>query len=265
MKERADIVLVKRGFVNSVDMAKRLIMEGVVYIDNFRVDTAGEKIKVESNIIVKKNLSGYVSRGGFKLEKAMELYPIVLENKICMDIGSSTGGFTDCMLQNGSSKVYAVDVGYGQLDWKLRSDPRVVVMERTNIRYVDKESLGEDIDFISIDVSFISLDLVLPKAFELLGKEGELIALIKPQFEVEKEKVGPKGIITDALVHVDSIEKVYDLSKKLNFGVLGLTYSPIKGATGNIEFLIYLKKNSEDLIEREDIVYTVEKAHLDLA
>ncbi len=264
MKKRADVVLFEKGLVDSREKAKRVIMEGVVYIGTERIDKPGQKIDEDAEILVKKDPIKYVSRGGLKLEKAIGLYGIELQDKTCMDIGSSTGGFTDCMLQNGAKKVYAVDVGYNQLDYRLRMDDRVVVMERTNIRNVVPEDIGETIHFISIDVSFISLELVLPVAKTLLKEEGELVALIKPQFEAGRDKVGKKGIVRDRKVHREVVEKVVELARGLEMGVRGLSFSPITGATGNIEYLIYLKNNGEDRIEEEDIKAMIDDSHLSL-
>lgn len=261
MKNRADIILYEKGLVESKEKAMRLIMEGVVYVGDIRIDKAGETININSDIQIRKNPNIYVSRGGLKLEKAIERFKLILQDKVSMDIGSSTGGFTDCMLRNKATKVFAVDVGYGQLDWKLRSNPRVVVMERTNIRYVTKEQIGEPIDFISIDVSFISLELVLPVAKDLTSENGEIVALIKPQFEVEKGKVGKKGVVRDKDIHFQVIKDIRDYSMKIGLDPIGLTYSPITGATGNIEFLIYLKKNSTSKLEDDIIMETIEEAH----
>lgn len=261
MKKRADVVLFEKGLVDSREKGKRVIMEGVVYIGSERIDKPGQRVDDESELIIKKNPIKYVSRGGLKLEKAIEEFAIEIKDKVCMDIGSSTGGFTDCMLKNGARKVFAVDVGYGQLDWKLRNDDRVIVMERTNIRNVRKEDIGEDIDFISIDVSFISLKLVLPVAKILLAQEGEISALIKPQFEAGREKVGKKGVIRDKTVHIEVVKKIVDFCKSLELGISGLSYSPITGASGNIEFLIYLNNRNKDDIDLNNINEIVNKAH----
>ncbi|MBU5426655.1 TlyA family RNA methyltransferase [Tissierella pigra] len=261
MKKRADIILYEKGLVDSREKGKRVIMEGSVFVGNQRIDKPGEKIDENTEITIKENPNIYVSRGGLKLEKAIELFDLNLENKVCMDIGASTGGFTDCMLKSGASKSFAVDVGYGQLDWKLRNDSRVIVMERTNIRNVTKEDIKEEIDFISIDVSFISLRLVLPVAKSLLSENGEIIALIKPQFEAGRDKVGKKGIIRDKDIHFEVIKTVAEFSNELGLGVSCLTYSPITGATGNIEFLIYLKNNINDAIKEELIAKVIEEAH----
>lgn len=261
MKKRADVVLFEKGLVDSREKGKRVIMEGVVYIGTERIDKPGQKIDEEADIIIKKNPIKYVSRGGLKLEKSIEEFKLEIKDKICMDIGASTGGFTDCMLKNGAKKVYAVDVGYGQLDWKLRNDPRVIVMERTNIRNVEKDQIGEDMDFISIDVSFISLKLVLPVAKMLLSKDGEISALIKPQFEAGREKVGKKGVIKDKAVHIEVVENIVDFCKGLELGISGLSFSPITGATGNIEFLIYLNNKNEDTIDIDNIEEIINIAH----
>lgn len=261
MKKRADVVLFEKGLVDSREKGKRVIMEGIVFLGTERIDKPGQKIDEEATLTVKKNPIKYVSRGGLKLEKSIEAFELSIEDKICMDIGSSTGGFTDCMLKNGAKKVYAVDVGYGQLDWRLRNDPRVVVMERTNIRNVTTEDIGEQIDFISIDVSFISLELVLPVAKSLLKTNGEISALIKPQFEAGRDKVGKKGIIKDKDIHLEVIKKIVNFSRKLGLGVSNLSYSPITGATGNIEFLIYLKNSCEELINEDNIFKIINQAH----
>ena len=238
-KERLDILLVDRGIITSRERAKTSIMAGKVFVDGRRVDKAGEKVPVTANIEYKGEKLPYVSRGGLKLEKAMKNFPITLEGKVCMDIGASTGGFTDCMLQNGASKVFSIDVGYGQFAWKLRTDERVVCMERTNIRYVKPEDLGELVDFASIDVSFISLKKIMPATIELLKDKGEVVALIKPQFEAGKEKVGKKGVVRDIEVHKEVVFGIIDYLIEHNLNVLGVSYSPIKGPEGNIEFLVY--------------------------
>lgn len=260
-KKRADIVLFEKGLAKSRERAKRLIMEGIVYIGTLRVDKPGERIDEDSEIYIKGDTLAYASRGGLKLEKAIEEFKIDLKEIIAMDIGASTGGFTDCMLQNGAEKVYAVDVGYGQLDWKLRNDPRVVVMERTNIRNVVSEDIEDILDFISIDVSFISLKLVLPVAKTLLREDGEVVALVKPQFEAGKDRVGKKGIIRDKEVHVDVLNSIFKFSKEIGFGVRDIVFSPVTGAKGNIEFLIHLKNNEESLIDEDFIATIVEDAH----
>lgn len=243
LKERADLVLYNSGLADSREKAKRIIMEGSVYLDEVRIDKPGEKIPKDSKLTIRDNPIKYVSRGGLKLEKAIENFNINLQGLIAMDIGASTGGFTDCMLQNGASKVYALDVGYGQLDWKLRNDDRVVVMERTNIRDVEKNDIEDDLDFISIDVSFISLELVLPVAKELLKEEGSIVALIKPQFEAGRDEVGPKGVIRDKKIHLKVLKKIVDLCEELDLSLVDLTYSPITGAKGNIEFICKIVQN----------------------
>lgn len=243
-KKRLDVILFEKGLAQSRERAKSLIMSGVVFVDNERIDKAGAIVFEDAKIEIRGNTLNYVSRGGLKLEKAMQLFPINLENKVCMDIGASTGGFTDCMLQNGAVKVFAVDVGYGQLAWKLRCDERVVNLERTNVRYLTPEQVGQAIDFISIDVSFISLKLVLPVAKSFLQENGELVCLIKPQFEAGRENVGKKGVVRDKQVHTDVVNSIVSFALELGFDVKGLTFSPVKGPEGNIEYLLYLKKGS---------------------
>ena len=240
MKERLDVLLVKRGFYQSRERAKASIMAGIVYVDGQKSDKAGNQVDENAEIFVKENLCPYVSRGGLKLEKSMRLWPIRLEDAVCMDIGASTGGFTDCMLQNGARKVYAVDVGYGQLDYKLRIDPRVVNMEKCNIRYLDFSLIEEPIDFISIDVSFISLKIVLPAIQKLLKPTGQVLCLIKPQFEAGKENVGKKGVVRDPAVHAQVLRDFTALAASLNLTIRNLTFSPVKGPEGNIEFLAHL-------------------------
>lgn len=246
MKERLDVLLVNRRLADSREKAKAIIMSGVVYVDGQKEDKAGTSFDIYSNIEIKGSTMKYVSRGGLKLEKAMEVFPVILENKICMDVGSSTGGFTDCMLQNGAVRVYAIDVGHGQLAWKLRNDDRVVVMEKTNIRYVTPEQLEDSIDFSSIDVSFISLTKVLMPVKNLLSENGEVVCLIKPQFEAGREKVGKKGVVRELSVHEEVLEMVLNYAVSIGFDVLGLDYSPIKGPEGNIEYLAHLKKTSKE-------------------
>ena len=245
-KQRIDVLLVEKGFFTSRERAKASIMAGVVYVDNQKVDKAGEEVKVDSIIEVRENICPYVSRGGLKLEKAVNEFGLELSGKVCMDMGASTGGFTDCMLKNGAVKVYAVDVGYGQLDWKLRNDERVVCMERTNVRYLTENEIPDKLDFVSIDVSFISLTKVLPVAYNLTKETGEVVCLIKPQFEAQREQVGKKGVVRDSNVHEQVIEKVIDFSTELGFKVKNLNFSPIKGPEGNIEFLLYLSKTEEN-------------------
>lgn len=242
-KERLDTLLAETGYASSREKARSIIMAGLVYVDNQKVDKPGTKIKVSANIEVKGNPIPYVSRGGLKLEKALKEFNIDMAGLTTIDIGASTGGFTDCMLQNGAVKVFAIDVGYGQLAWSLRSDSRVVCMERTNIRGVTPEMLGELADFATMDVSFISITKVLPVAKQLLKEQGRLVCLIKPQFEAGREKVGKKGVVRDKNVHKEVIETILNFCmNKLEFGILGLTYSPIKGPEGNIEYLVYLDK-----------------------
>ena len=265
-KERLDILLVEKGILSSRDKAKASIMAGEIFVDGFRVDKAGEKVSVNANIEFKGKTLQYVSRGGLKLEKAMKSFPITLNDKVCMDIGASTGGFTDCMLQNGASKVFAVDVGYGQFAWKLRVDERVVCMERTNIRYVTPDDIGELLDFASIDVSFISLKKIMPATKELLKDNGEVVALIKPQFEAGREKVGKKGVVRDIEVHKEVVYGIVDYLISENLNVLGLGYSPIKGPEGNIEYLVYFTKDMERESDftREEVETVVEASHKEI-
>lgn len=265
-KIRLDVYLTEKGLTTSRERAKALIMAGQVYIKNQKCDKAGTMLdENETEVEVRGEQLKYVSRGGLKLEKAMQEFPITLLGKVTMDIGASTGGFTDCMLQNGAKKVYAVDVGYGQFAWKLRSDERVVNMERTNIRYVTPDDIGEPIDFASIDVSFISLKLVLPAAYNLLSPDGEIVALIKPQFEAGKGQVGKKGVVRDKNIHFDVIRGVLDFATDNGFKLLGLSFSPIKGPEGNIEYLAYIKKSDEtERITDEEILAIVEKSHENL-
>lgn len=260
-KIRLDSYLADNNLAPSREKAKALIMAGVVYVDNQKEDKAGTFITETQNVEVRGGELRYVSRGGLKLEKAISSFSVELSDRVCMDIGASTGGFTDCMLQNGARKVFSVDVGYGQLAWKLRCDERVVNMERTNIRYVTKENIDEELDFASIDVAFISLRLVLPVAYNLLRNDGEVVALIKPQFEAGKEKVGKKGVVKDIAVHKEVVLGIYDFALENGFGVSGLDFSPIKGPEGNIEYLIYLKKNGENAVKRDKIDQIVTLSH----
>lgn len=261
-KQRLDILMVEKGLAESREKAKALIMAGQVYVDNQKCDKAGMSVDSSKTPEVRGETLKYVSRGGLKLEKAMQSFPITLDGKTTMDIGASTGGFTDCMLQNGAKHVFSVDVGYGQLAWKLRNDERVTNMERTNIRYVTPEDIGHPIDFASIDVSFISLKLVLPVAYNLLAESGELVALIKPQFEAGREQVGKKGVVRDINVHYSVVEAVLDFARSIDFHVAGLSFSPIKGPEGNIEYLAYLTKQpAEDIFTREYIKNVVDKSH----
>ena len=265
MKQRLDVYLVENGLVSGRDLAKSLIMEGKVYVNNQKADKAGDQIGEKDKVEVRGETLKYVSRGGLKLEKAMASFPISLAGSVAMDIGASTGGFTDCMLQNGAVKVFSVDVGYGQLAWKLRTDERVVNMERTNIRYVTTDDIGEQLDFASIDVSFISLRLVLPVACQLLKDGGELVALIKPQIEAGREKVGKKGVVRDPAVHREVIETVTKFAQENGFDVLGLEFSPIRGPEGNIEYLMYARKdnNSQKKDLTEEIASLVAKSHIE--
>ena len=262
-KERLDVLLVSRGLAESREKAKAIIMSGNVYVDGQKEDKAGSNFPAEAVIEVRGNTLKYVSRGGLKLEKAMENFDVTLAGKICMDVGSSTGGFTDCMLQNGAVKVYAVDVGHGQLAWKLRNDERVVCMEKTNIRYVTPEDVADKINFSSIDVSFISLTKVLGPVKELLADDGQIVCLIKPQFEAGREKVGKHGVVRDSAVHLEVIEKVIDFAISIGFEVLNLGFSPVKGPEGNIEYLLHLQKHTEG--SYPDVPFeaaqVVEKAH----
>jgi len=260
MKDRLDVLLVKRGLAESREKAKAVIMSGIVYVDGQKEDKAGQTFADTANIEVRGSTLKYVSRGGLKLEKSMECFDVSVKDKVCMDIGASSGGFTDCMLQNGAKKVYAVDVGHGQLAWKLRNDTRVVVMEKTNIRYVKPEDIGESIDFASIDVSFISLSKVLPAAYNLLGERGEIVALIKPQFEAGREKVGKKGVVREKSTHIEVIQNCFAYAKENGFFVRELEFSPVKGPEGNIEYLYHLVK-SGDVDSDIDIEAVVNTAH----
>ena len=264
-KERIDTLLVQKGFFDSREKAKRSVMAGIVFVDNQKVDKPGTSVSRDAFISVRGNPIPYVSRGGLKLEEAIDKFNITLDNKICLDIGASTGGFTDCMLQNGARKVYSIDVGYGQLDWNLRQDPRVVVMERTNIRYVTPDDIGEAADFASIDVSFISLRLVLPVSKQLLKKNGEIVALIKPQFEAGKENVGKGGVIRDIEVHKNVVSDIITFAAGIKLQAVDFTYSPIRGPKGNIEYLLYMKNtdifNNESL-SMEYIDDIINQSHL---
>lgn len=264
MKERLDVLLVNRGFAESREKAKAIIMSGIVFVDNEREDKPGTFFKDIVNIEVRGKTLKYVSRGGLKLEKAMDVFGVKLDGKVCMDVGASTGGFTDCMLQNGAVKVYSVDVGHGQLAWKLVQDERVICMDKTNIRYVTPEDIDDKISFASIDVSFISLTKVLQPVKELLTEEGQIVCLIKPQFEAGRENVGKKGVVRDKKVHIDVIEKVAEYAKTIGFGIVNLSYSPVKGPEGNIEYLLYLKKlieNQEFDSDYINIKQVVEESH----
>lgn len=254
MKERLDVLLVQRGMAASREKAKAMIMAGEILVDGEREDKAGSMFPDTVTITQKGRPLPYVSRGGLKLEKAMTHFGLDLTGKICMDVGASTGGFTDCMLQNGAVKVYAVDVGHGQLDWKLRNDERVVCMERTNIRYVTPEDIQEPVQFVSIDVSFISLTKVLLPVRNLMEEGAEMTALIKPQFEAGREKVGKKGVVRDPAIHLEVIQTVISYAKSISFGVRHLEFSPIKGPEGNIEYLVQLVKLPEGTVEEKMLV-----------
>ena len=266
IKERLDVLLVKKGIFESRERAQASIMAGEIFIDNIRVDKCGEKVKVAANIEFRGEKMPYVSRGGYKLEKAIKTFNIELSDYVCFDIGASTGGFTDCMLQNGAKKVFAIDVGYGQFAWKLRTDNRVVCMERTNVRYVKPEDIGEYGDFASIDVSFISLKKVVPTVLYLLNENGEIVALIKPQFEAGREKVGKRGVVRNPEVHKEVIKNIIDFLKDINAVIIGIDYSPIKGPEGNIEYLVYFSKAQQALshFTEDDIALIVNKAHSQL-
>ena len=265
-KERLDVLLVEKGICTSRERAKTSIMAGLVYVDGQKVDKVGEKVSVEADIVYKGEKMPYVSRGGFKLEKAMKEFNIDLTDTVCMDIGASTGGFTDCMLQNNAKKVFSVDVGYGQFAWKLRTDERVVCMERTNIRYVTPEDIGVPLDFASIDVSFISLKTIMSAVKNLLGDKGEVVALIKPQFEAGREKVGKKGVVRDIEVHLEVVNKIVTFLIENEFNILGLSFSPIKGPEGNREYLVYFTKDKEKegSFEMSQIDEVVKESHSQL-
>ena len=263
MKKRLDTALVERNLVSGRDKAKALIMAGQVYVNGQKSDKAGEEVRDTDRIEVRGETLRYVSRGGLKLEKAIPAFAISLADKICCDFGASTGGFTDCMLQNGAKKVYAFDVGYGQLAWSLRSDPRVVNYERTNIRYLTGDEVKEPIDFISVDVSFISLTLILPVAYRLLQEGGNVVCLIKPQFEAGRDKVGKKGVVRDPAVHLEVIRKIVLHASQLGFSVKDISFSPVKGPEGNIEYLLFLEKSPEPvcLVQEEKEAAVVAEAH----
>lgn len=262
MKDRLDVILTRRQIFASREKAKASVMAGLIYVDGQRIDKPGTQINEDAEITVKEALCPYVSRGGLKLEKALEAFDFSLEGATAVDIGASTGGFTDCMLQKGAEKVFAIDVGYGQLDWKLRNDPRVVNMEKTNVRYLDKDAVDSNVDFISIDVSFISLKLIFPVAAGLLSGNGSLVCLVKPQFEAGREQVGKKGIVRDPAVHREVIKKVIRYGEDNGLYSHSLTYSPVTGTKGNIEYLLYMKKTPADT--EIDINGTVEASHLQL-
>ena len=251
-KERLDVLMVQRNLAESREKAKALIMSGIVYVNGQKEDKAGTSFEETVQIEVRGSTLKYVSRGGLKLEKAMSRFGVQLAGKVCMDVGASTGGFTDCMLQNGAVKVYAVDVGHGQLAWKLRNDDRVICMEKTNIRYVTPEDIGDRIEFSSIDVSFISLTKVLGPVKQLLTDNGQVVCLIKPQFEAGREKVGKKGVVREKSVHLEVIEMVSDYARSIGFCILGLEFSPIKGPEGNIEYLLYLQNYPQEEAGQEE-------------
>ncbi len=265
MKERLDVLLVKRNLAESREKAKAIIMSGNVFVEDQREDKAGTTFPEDVKIEVRGHVMPYVSRGGLKLEKAIKNFDVSVEGKVCTDVGSSTGGFTDCMLQNGASKVYSVDVGYGQFAWKLRQDPRVVCMEKTNIRYVTPEDIDDALDFASVDVSFISLTKILEPARNLLKDGGQMVCLIKPQFEAGREKVGKKGVVRDKAVHLEVVERIVTFALEHGFSVHHLSYSPIKGPEGNIEYLVHIEKK-ETAVKEEgvDPVAVVEAAHAEL-
>lgn len=265
MKKRLDLLVYEQGFAESREKAKAIIMSGIVYVDNQKADKCGTAYDENVKLEVRGATPKYVSRGGLKLEKAMSCFDITLDDKITMDIGASTGGFTDCMLQNGAKKVYSIDVGYGQLAWKLRNDSRVVNLERTNMRYVTKEQIPDEIDFFSVDVSFISLKLILPVARNLMAENAQAVCLIKPQFEAGRENVGKKGVVRDKNVHISVVESICTFCLENGFDVLNLDYSPIKGPEGNIEYLIHLRKSQNPkLLTTTDIKELVEGSHNNL-
>lgn len=268
-KERVDVLLVERGLAETREKAKRAVMAGIVYSNDLRMDKAGEKIAIDAPLTIKGQMMPYVSRGGYKLEKAMETFDISVKDKLMIDIGSSTGGFTDCALQNGAKKSYAVDVGYNQLAWKLRQDPRVVVMERTNFRHSVPEDFTEGLpEFATIDVSFISLKLILPALKRILVPGSDVVSLVKPQFEAGRDQVGKKGIIRDKKVHLQVVEQIRDFAVREGFILKEATYSPITGGDGNIEFLFHLYWPGEESAGEQDVdvdlEQVVEEAHKSL-
>ena len=265
MAVRLDVYLYENSLVPSREKAKALIMAGVVFVDNQKCDKPGFQVKDGMNVEVRGETLKYVSRGGLKLEKAMELYGFKLDSKICMDVGASTGGFTDCMLQKGATKVYSIDVGYGQLAWKLRQDERVVNLERTNVRYITNEQVPDIVDFVSIDVSFISLGLVIPVLVPFLSDEAMMVCLVKPQFEAGKDKVGKHGVVRDPATHMEVLERAVGFAKNAGFGIVGLEFSPIKGPQGNIEYLMVLTRKDPELsVSSEEIKALVESSHNEL-
>ena len=264
MRERLDVLLTEKKFFDSRARAKAMIMAGKILVNGQKVDKAGSLVATDSEIRILGEELPFVSRGGLKLQKALDVFKIILSGKIAVDVGASTGGFTDCMLQHGAKKVYAIDVGYGQLAWKLRSDVRVVNMERTNIRNVTRENFLDELDFISIDVAFISLEKVLPVVYNLLKPSGEVVALIKPQFEAGREHVGKKGVVRDKKIHAAVIKKILDFATGLGFEVRGINFSPVKGPEGNIEYLTYLTKNLASAFDSAEILSVVDSAHEEL-
>ena len=266
MKTRLDVALFERGLATSRQEAHPLVLAGQVYLGEVKAEKAGQFVTEDANLIVRGDTCPFVSRGGYKLQKAMQTFPIMVEGKTCADIGVSTGGFTDCMLQNGAKKVYAIDVGYGQLDWKLRSDERVAVLERTNARFMEPVWFEGGLDFASIDVSFISLDKILPPLFPCLREGGQVVALIKPQFEAGKNKVGKHGVVSEAETHIEVIDRILGVAQGAGFCVSGLSYSPIRGPKGNIEFLVFLEKciqmdHAATKIDHNTAVSVVADAH----
>jgi len=260
-KKRLDVLLLDKGLAPSREKAQGLIMSGLVYVEGQKADKCGMQLPDTSDIDIRGKTNPYVSRGGLKLAKAVDCFDLDLSDKICMDAGASTGGFTDCMLQNGAAKVYSVDVGYGQLAWKLRTDPRVINLERTNIRYITSAQVSDSLDFVSVDVSFISLTVVLPAIISLMKDDGQIVMLIKPQFEAGREKVGKKGVVRDKNTHIEVIEKILDFVKNNKLYVLNLDYSPIKGPEGNIEYLLHACKNEHETINDINAKEVVEKSH----
>lgn len=259
-KKRLDIMMVEQGLVESRQKAQAIIMAGEVFVNDQKVDKAGTPVAEGANIVIHGRTLRYVSRGGLKLEKAMQCWPITLDGAVCADIGASTGGFTDCMLQNGATKVYAVDVGYNQLDWRLRTHPQVVCMERTNARYLTKEQIPEELDFFSVDVSFISLNLILPALRPLMKACGQAVCLVKPQFEAGRDKVGKKGVVRDPSVHMEVLEHFLEHAANADFTVKDITFSPIKGPEGNIEYLGYLQAGAGEPYTG-DLAALVEESH----
>lgn len=266
MKKRLDIILFEKGCYDSRERSKAAIMAGLIFVEGELKDKPGEKIEETSDIKIKGNPIPYVSRGGLKLEKAFNVFPFHVKDREVIDIGASTGGFTDCLLQNGARKVYSIDVGYGQLAWKLRQDPRVVTMERTNFRYVKLKEIGKKVSRATIDVSFISLSIIMKNLFDLMDDDGQVVALIKPQFEAGKDKVGKKGVVSQPQTHIDVVKKVIDKINTIGFSVLDLSYSPVTGPKGNIEFLAFISKDTtkESSLSEDEIIRIVNEAHNNL-